>query len=923
MTLNALARCVCSASLLLLLSGPIEAGTISFGVSDLQGESSTKPTSLQFGPDGRLYVADVDGLIHVYDVVRNGANNYAVTNIETITAINLMPNRDDDGPLNPSVIGRHLTGLLVVGTPTDPVIYVGSSDPRIGDASLDSNSGVISKLMQSTSGSWASPIKIDLVNGLPRSRIDHSVNGLALSNDESTLYVCVAGNTNMGGANSVFHFLPEFAYSAAILSVDLNAIGNSTYDLPTLDDPSTARDTATPGVDLDDPFGGHGGFNMATIELGSPVQIHATGFRNPYDVLIASDGKMYTVDNSPNAGEGGIPNNESPLGTCDLLVANPDPGGTTEWDPLHWVREITPGQRYHGGHPNPTRANPALLFSAAIPPGQFHPIECDYLQPITLAQITGGGVGEDNSIFGWPTSTNGLVEYTASNFNGAMQGDLLATGWNLPFSVFRVKVTYDINQVPTIVHDETLFQGIVGRPLDITTLGDGTPFPGTIWVSVFFGNGSGNSIQVYEPNDFFTCTGAYDGSDEDSDGYTNADELDNGTNPCSAASVPADNDGDLVSDINDPDDDDDTILDPSDAFAVDAQNGLTTFLPLEFTWDSVSHGGILDLGFTGLMTNGVATWTSQFDDSKMTAGGAPGVITLDNVTAGDALGATNTQEYAFQVGVDVTSEVKPFTVETALKNFLLGKTVTTQSAGLFVGKGDQDNYLKVVAAGNGGAGGIEVVLEIAGAPTATMFPAAVLGNEIALYLTVDPLALTVQPGYAINGGPRIDVGAPLAVPASWVTGSTALAAGMISTTGGGASYSATFNDLIIESDYVCQPDLGYGGPGTAVLSVCGQALEMGNSATLMLTGAPASAPAFMFIAIAANPTFFPAYNGTLVPWPDDLLLTFSTNASGELTFPVPGGPTPVSQIHIQVALPDGSLPFGAAFSNAIRLEFLP
>ena len=37
---------------------------ISFSKSLLQGETLSKPTSLQFGPDGRLYVAMQSGLIH-------------------------------------------------------------------------------------------------------------------------------------------------------------------------------------------------------------------------------------------------------------------------------------------------------------------------------------------------------------------------------------------------------------------------------------------------------------------------------------------------------------------------------------------------------------------------------------------------------------------------------------------------------------------------------------------------------------------------------------------------------------------------------------------------------------------------------------------------------------------------------------------
>src|SRR5215218_5309928 len=90
--------------------------TISFGRSTLHNETSTQPTSLQFGPDGRLYVAEQNGLIKIYTVKRNGANNYAVTATQTITKIKNIPNHNDNGTLNTAVTNRLVTGILVSGT---------------------------------------------------------------------------------------------------------------------------------------------------------------------------------------------------------------------------------------------------------------------------------------------------------------------------------------------------------------------------------------------------------------------------------------------------------------------------------------------------------------------------------------------------------------------------------------------------------------------------------------------------------------------------------------------------------------------------------------------------------------------------------------------------------------------------------------
>src|SRR6185436_5489872 len=113
--------------------------------------------------------------------------------------------------------------------------------------------------------------------GLPRSEENHSSNGLALDPATNTLYIAQGGHTNMGAPSHNFAMLPEYALSAAILSVNLNAIGNTTYDLPTLDDETR------PGVnDSNDPFGGNDGKNQAKLVPGGPVQVYSSGFRNPY-----------------------------------------------------------------------------------------------------------------------------------------------------------------------------------------------------------------------------------------------------------------------------------------------------------------------------------------------------------------------------------------------------------------------------------------------------------------------------------------------------------------------------------------------------------------------------------------------------------------------------------------------------------------
>ena len=119
---------------------------INFTNSELTGLSISRPSSVAFGPDGRLYIAELKGNIYAVEVVRNAANNYQVVSSETISLIKNIPNHDDDGSLNTYYKDRQLTGLLVKGTASNPVIYASSSDPRIGgssvgDRDLDTNSG--------------------------------------------------------------------------------------------------------------------------------------------------------------------------------------------------------------------------------------------------------------------------------------------------------------------------------------------------------------------------------------------------------------------------------------------------------------------------------------------------------------------------------------------------------------------------------------------------------------------------------------------------------------------------------------------------------------------------------------------------------------------------------------------------------------
>ena len=651
------------------------------------------------------------------------------------------------------------------------------------------------------------------------------------------------------------------------------------------------------GIDVGDPWGGNDGLNQGMIVLGGPVQIFSPGYRNSYDLAIGPDGKVYATDNGANGGWGGLPVNEGNPLTVNNDYPPGEPGSSSSQngeqvnnaDHLHRITDNIQGYNfgsYYGGHPNPVRANPAgaglftnpgingkntlsgAVFRTQVYdpdgstdgsttdpnvglPANWPPVPLSYAVDTEEHDWRGPGLNNpdgpnDDIITTWGTNTNALDVYTSSAFDGAMQGDLIA-GKN--GGVLR-RVDYDpLDGSYTLIN--TFASNLGGNALGVTCNSDSDPFPGTIWVAPFNGN-----IIVLEPDGFvLECFNSTDDefvgtADYDNDGYTNNDEIENKNDAqteeeviCNGGSQPNDFDkaagGTLVSDLNDPDDDNDGIADINDPFQLGdpLDSGSDAFdLPVlnELDSDNPVLKGYLGLGFTGLMNNGNTNddwlnWLDRRDDPSDPnpndlLGGAIGAMTMQ-MTAGTALGGANNQEKAFQYGVNVDQSTGGFAIEGALLSFddplqLYGVDApTTGELGIFMGDGTQSNYIKFVI----NQSGLQVLQEVGDVAQAPIDITIATGNRpnsgVQFRFSVNPTNGEVRADYRFdnigsfqNAGTLIAAGSILSAIQS---ANEPLAVGLIgSSNQAGAEVEGTWDYLYVQTS---QPTVEQVLPDVAAL----------------------------------------------------------------------------------------------------------
>lgn len=391
-------------------------------------------TAMEYGPDGRLYVATLFGTIYAFTIDSD-------TRTVQEEVINTIPAAEG---------GNRLTLGLAIdpdSTADDVVLWVSHSS---GDANNgDLNSGKISRL----SGTGLDQ-KEDIITGLPRAIANHATNDIDFAPD-GRLFAWQGGNTGAGSANtanSEFRDLPEQFFAAAALAIDIPK-WKATPD-------EFEGNVASPIGEFVDEF-----YARKEAELGRPfdeVTIFATGLRNTYDGVFHSTGNIYATDNGlgvtgtvPPVPRLGDPSDRS-ITTLFGEEGIDDPG--KQDDSLNLIVE---GNYY--GHPNPYRDEVIFKdgsfqgFDASNTPAG-HP---EYVEPFLN--------------LGTNRSANGIIEYEADNFFGQMRGDLLLANYSRTDDISRVQLSPD---GLSVVSYTPSFLDTFKEPLPLAMGPDGSVFVG-------------------------------------------------------------------------------------------------------------------------------------------------------------------------------------------------------------------------------------------------------------------------------------------------------------------------------------------------------------------------------------------------------------------------------------------------------------
>ena len=750
------------------------AGTASGTAVGINGFNG--PTSLTVGPDGRLYTSVVNGKLFVMtiDQAKLGqAGQVPVTAVQEFDDIYLHPSLTcniNNDPFNCQQLsstgsGRQVTGIAIdpASTASKVILYVSNSGlgKASTDITLDTYSGTITRLVFEPDPANAARQVVtsnqDLVVGLPRSREAHSINGMTIGSD-GWLYLSVGGNTNAGQPSTFFANLPEYFLSASVVRLNLASLVGRT--LPVDVHNVKQRSDLTP--------------------LQGVFELYATGYRNGYDLLWHSNGRLYLNSNAANQSQGNTPGTTDGCSTPSI-----SPG-----DQPDTLNLVTAG--IYGGHPDPARGE-CVWGDGTIYSPDLQPLST-FRAPITK-YVNGG-------------SSDGIAEYKSDAFNGALRGNLISATYAGDQTVRRVILSPDGSSVQQVSALGTFVQ-----PLDVWV-----DVSGNVWVAEY----GANRVTVLVPTVLPSCPVPNSDPktvDSDGDGYTDYDEQSNGTDPCSAASKPADFDGDKVSDLLDADDDNDGIADTQDQLQLDPQNGSATAVPLGLEWNpsDPAYGNVANTGFTGTQISSKAAVDAASGHAIVKEGIHPGDagghLTVWTYS-GTAQGASNNQVNALQIGFDSTTA---FRIYSRIVQPFTGVTPAAGHVGSIFFGPNEDNYARLALVGTAGGGkALQFAVETAGSfvVQATLDLSATTIDNLDVFIVGSASAHTLTAYYDLNtSGTMTALGSAVSVPAGWFSNNAGAAAntslaGIMVSQGAAAQMAFGFDFFRIDRNVTAPPPPG-------------------------------------------------------------------------------------------------------------------
>ncbi|ABF44105.1 Glycosyl hydrolase family 98, carbohydrate binding module (plasmid) [Deinococcus geothermalis DSM 11300] len=401
-------------------------GDVAFEQVALSNAPAMSYTSVEIGPDGKLYAATLSGEILRFGILPDGT----VTPPEVIKSVQ----QANGGP-------RTIIGLKFdpASTADNLVLWISNNAFWDGRTTPPDWSGKITRL----SGPNLEKVQ-DYVVGLPRSNQDHMTNSISFRPGEpNALYVLQGSNSAMGAPDTAWGNRPERLLNAALLRVDLSKI-------------------TTPPLDVKTAEGGL--YNP--YAPGAPVTIYASGIRNAYDMVWHTNGQLYVPTNGSAAG-GNTPGTPTPL--PDSCRTRPDGAYTGPAVPAlssvgvqhDFLFRVTPGGYY--GHPNPQRCE--WVLNGGNPTANVDPGEVPEYPVGTLPDRNWKGFAYD---FGEHASANGVIEEYSSAPITSLKNTLLVVRYSAGKDII-VLTPGGPNQ--DIVKAQT---GIVGltnfnpSPLDLT-----------------------------------------------------------------------------------------------------------------------------------------------------------------------------------------------------------------------------------------------------------------------------------------------------------------------------------------------------------------------------------------------------------------------------------------------------------------------